>query len=100
MKNNLSNKDDNNKNEYKRMFNPEENYSHFYLNTYNNDSNNFYNKKIKNSVMTNQIKNFNNQRFNTIIQNETVEEFSRDLENPDRKDSLISRYLKNKKIIL
>ena len=100
-----------NRSNYSRMFIPTENMSNLILNTqtdigsvyltnYNNDnvSNKF---QINNTLFGQERKTVGNSRLNTLAhQDETAEEFSKDLEFPNRKDSLIMKYMKSKKVKL
>jgi len=91
-------------NNYGRIVVPtSENYhsSNNYSNNYNlhtlSDANNNYANNNSSKFYFNP-KNGVGSRLNTVSHNESVEEFSRDLENPDRRDSLIMKYLKQKKL--
>ena len=77
--------------------------------TNNNNYHNLYtlsdaNSNYKSNNNTNRFnlnkKNGVGSRLNTVGHDESVEEFSRDLENPNRRDSLIMKYLKQKKLAL
>lgn len=80
------------------------NYGRLMVPTYENYQNNNYNLNTLSDINNNRF-NFNNKnavgsRMNTVVHDESVEEFSKDLENPNRKDSLIMKYLKKKKLTL
>lgn len=72
------------------------------MNTLNDLSiNNNQNSRLilNNTILNNDKKSAVNTRLNTLCPDETVEEFSKDLENPHRKDSLITRFMKQKKLV-
>jgi len=73
------------------------------INNFNNDYNRYQFNNNTNYLNIDPIKNKKNinlNRINTFSQDETAEEFSRELENPNRKETLISQYMKKKKVIL
>lgn len=109
---NLNNNNYNTNNNNNNNLNVSGNYGRIMIPTNENHRSNNYNLHTLSDANSN-FNNNNSIRFNLNKKNavgsrlntvshddESVEEFSKDLENPNRKDSLIMKYIKKKKLTL